>query len=406
MSDRQQGIPILLADSKSRGTRLIQIPFGSPPFCEDRLQILLAEHPELIPVEEIEPAFNPLVFVGREVETGSGPLDLLYVSPSGYLTLVETKLWENPEARRTAVAQIIDYAAGLSRLSFDELNTATRRSLDSSGAARGQDLLDVMKNAEGDFDEVSFIDHVSRNLARGYFLLLIVGNGIREGAERMADYLQKSPGLHFSLALVELALYRTDPEKEFPLYVQPRTIARSVELVRAVVDIKVPGDFEVGVTIPTKKEEEAGRTRRKLTEEIFYDQLAENTSTERAKQVRLLILKLLEMGAITVWGARSVSIRYPDPGESGYYFTMIVFTTGGSFYLGWLDRLHDPGGYDKSIALRYRNCVAQLVGVAEKENYDLDISPVQKLLDQKDDFINCVRDFINSLNSAGRPLDR
>ncbi len=405
MDERQQGTPILLTDSKGRGTHLIQVPFGSPPFPEERLQFLLAEHPELIPVAEIEPAFNPLIFAGREVDTGSGPLDLLYVSPSGYLTLVETKLWENPEARRTAVAQIIDYATGLSRFSFDDLNTAVKQSLNSDGITAGCDLLDIMKRAEDDFDEAGFIDHVTRNLARGFFLLLIIGNGIREGVERIADYLQKSPGLHFSLALVELGLYRVEPGKDFPLYIQPRTIARSVELVRAVVDIRAPRGLEVSVAIPTREDEETGRTRRKLTEEMFYAELAENISSGLAKRVQGLVQRLLQMGAVTVWRARSLSVRYPDPGESGYKFTVVVFTTGGSFYLGWLDRVHNPGGYDKSIALRYRNCVASLVGAPKKESHELDPFPVQKLLEQADAFVNCVKDFLNNLNTADRAYE-
>ena len=42
----------------------------------------------------------------------------------GYLTLVETKLWRNPEARRTVVAQIIDYASHLSTWTYDDLRQA------------------------------------------------------------------------------------------------------------------------------------------------------------------------------------------------------------------------------------------------------------------------------------------
>ena len=98
VNDRQQGTPILLTDSKSRGTRLIQIPFGSPPFREERLQFLLAERTELIPVAGIEPVFNPLIFAGREVETGSGPCgEGVWVGKAGCDKCVPVKAWKRVE---------------------------------------------------------------------------------------------------------------------------------------------------------------------------------------------------------------------------------------------------------------------------------------------------------------------
>ncbi|MEA2045927.1 MAG: hypothetical protein U9N48_05320 [Euryarchaeota archaeon] len=75
---------------------------------------------------EIEPAFAPLLSVGREVATDVGSIDNLYLSAQGYLTIVETKLWRNPEARREVVGQIIDYAKEISRWSFEELENRVR----------------------------------------------------------------------------------------------------------------------------------------------------------------------------------------------------------------------------------------------------------------------------------------
>lgn len=49
---------------------------------------------------------------------------------------------------------------------------------------------------------------VARHLRRGEFLLLIIGDGIREGVESIVDFVQRHSGLHFNLALVEAALYR------------------------------------------------------------------------------------------------------------------------------------------------------------------------------------------------------
>lgn len=48
-------------------------------------------------------------------------IDNLLLIPQGYPTIVETKLWRNPEARRNVVGQLIDYAKDISRWIFAEL---------------------------------------------------------------------------------------------------------------------------------------------------------------------------------------------------------------------------------------------------------------------------------------------
>ena len=75
------------------------------------------------------------------------------------------------------------------------------------------------------------MDNVSRHLRRGEFLLLIIGDGIREGVENIVNFVQSHSGLHFNLALVEAALYRDTANR---IIVQPRILTRT-EVVRRVV---------------------------------------------------------------------------------------------------------------------------------------------------------------------------
>ena len=58
-----------------------------------------------------------------------------------------------------------------------------------------------------DVEEAAFVDSVNRNLENGRFLLLVVGDGIRESVEAMTEFLTGTPRLHFTLALVELEIY-------------------------------------------------------------------------------------------------------------------------------------------------------------------------------------------------------
>src|ERR1700719_3946724 len=86
----------------------------------------------------------------------------------------------------------------------------------------------------------TFNDALTANLRRGRFLLLIVGDGIREGVEAIAEYLQLHAGLHFSLGLVELPIY-VMPNGD--RWVAPRVLARTALVTRNVV--AVPDGYSV-----------------------------------------------------------------------------------------------------------------------------------------------------------------
>ena len=63
--------------------------------------------------------------------------------------------------------------------------------------------------------------------------MLIVGDGIQEGAANIVDFVQHYSGLHFNIAMVEAALYR---DSDSSLIVQPRVLVRTEIVQRFVVD--------------------------------------------------------------------------------------------------------------------------------------------------------------------------
>lgn len=120
-----RGQPVVLSSGSDRGDQLERIEARSEDGRNEAwLQSVIFEHPEILPVAYFDENYAPVVPVGREISTSSGYIDNLYISPSGAITIVETKLWTNPEKHRTVVAQIIDYAKELSQWSFDDLNAA------------------------------------------------------------------------------------------------------------------------------------------------------------------------------------------------------------------------------------------------------------------------------------------
>lgn len=274
---RQHTSPILiesLEDSLARP--LFHVPLQSHAINESRLQELLAQYPNLIPIDEIEPAMGPLINIGREVPTPAGPMDLLFISPTGYLTVVETKLWRNPEARRSVVGQIIDYAKEMAQWTYEDLDKAVRHS-QLPQEYSGNGIIDILNSQGYDIAESQFIDTLSLNLSRGQFLLIIAGDGIRRDVEAMTAYLQSTPNLFFTLSLLELAIYRLRPEQEWPLFVQPRLVVRTAEVVRAVVEVKTNGTQSVEVALPAEEEKFGSRRRRVLSEETFMEELEQLT---------------------------------------------------------------------------------------------------------------------------------
>lgn len=284
-------------------TPLERVPLGDRTHSEKWFQELLYANPSLIPIDEIEEVFGPLIPLARELPTSPGRVDVAYISPSGYITLVETKLFRNPEARRQVVAQIVSYAAAMSQWTYADLCDAVRLARriqgtkagikQSSEASDADPILSLVRD-EVDFDEARFIDAVTKNIAQGRFLLLVAGDGIQHGVEQLADTLSSAPALGFSFALMEMAVFKAG-EAKGSYFVQPRVLARTREIVRAVVEVRPPATpADVRVTVPTREDVVPIR----LTERAFYEEVERNAGKGAADFARWFVAKVGEAPAM------------------------------------------------------------------------------------------------------------
>lgn len=126
---------------------------------------LLFDEPDCLPISEIDRAYEQLVPICKELPTPSGPMDALYVTPTGRLVVLEAKLWRNPEARRKVVAQILDYAKALSKWDYEDLQREVSRRLNRKGNAP----FDLVADAYPGTDESEFIDEIQKSLRLGRF---------------------------------------------------------------------------------------------------------------------------------------------------------------------------------------------------------------------------------------------
>lgn len=313
------GLPIML-NSLDSAQSLERLPLDQPPFTEAQLQEILRRHPNVLPLGDIEPVFEPAFCIGREVRTAAGFIDNLYISATGHLALIETKLWKNPQARREAVAQVIDYARELANWTYQDLEK-TACTYQEMHENRSASLYEWLSNqTEMNLDEADFVDRASRNLRRGAFLLAIVGEGIREGVEAMVEYLQGTPQLAFTLALIELACYRIDEGKDWPIVIVPRTVMRTAEVERAVVTVRMKADvakeIDVDVTLPKVDPDGERKPPRKLTADEFYEELANHTDSETSAKIREWAADFDSSDSSIVqvsYGTKSLQLRIQGP---------------------------------------------------------------------------------------------
>lgn len=192
---------------------------------ERDLQALIHEHPEILPIAGIDPAYHGAVSICRELHTPAGPIDNLLITPAGLPVLVECKLWRNPQARREVIGQALDYAKELARWSSSDL--------EREAAKRGvASLADRVRGGASDFDEAAFHDTLTASLRTGRVLLLIVGDGIKESVEAIFEHLRAHVHLGFSFGLVEAPIFALPDGSQI---VVPRVIAQSRAEVREVL---------------------------------------------------------------------------------------------------------------------------------------------------------------------------
>jgi hypothetical protein len=285
--------PILI-QSDVVDTAMEKLSLGKLGYDEAWLQALIAKHPEVLPVAEIEPAFEALTPAGREIACGHGYIDNLYLTSEGHIVVVETKLHANSQARREVVAQALDYVAALTSMSYTQFEAAVCAA--QHAGPKPSSLYELVKDQPEALDECAFIDTVANNLRRGRMMVLVVGDGIRSEAESLAGVLQGHAGAHFTFALIELAIYRTC---KGDLLVVPSTLAKTLMIERAVVRIEQTSGQIVVEAIDNGQQALSKPTPRGLTE-IEFDETMNARKPGLAENIHNFIQSLSPLGVYAV----------------------------------------------------------------------------------------------------------
>jgi len=277
---------------------------------EAELQNLLIESPSLIPIDEIREGVSPLVFAVSEFGfPGSGATDILAFSSDGDVAIIECKLATNPEIKRKVIGQILEYAAYLWQMSYEELDSRVQK-------LKGKSLSELVEESvAGEWDEERFRNGVRQSLDSGSFILIIVADEINEELKRIIRYINECSESAFSLHALEMRRFQTDK-----------------------IEVLLPHLYGMSTKPPV------GEERKKWSEEEFFRALNENVESNVVSIVRDLY-EWSRNTADRIWFGTgketgSFTFHYLKEGKTISIFTIY---TNGKLMLnyGWLSKQID-----------------------------------------------------------------
>jgi hypothetical protein len=198
-------------------------------FKEEWLRDAIAEDPEIVLAPCREAGFirpqseEEWKLWSTEVSirgAGGISIDVLLVSDSGRIGIVETKLAYNPEGRREVVVQALEYAIQMPRMKMNEFP-------DLPGTGDGRPFVDP--------------DVVQGRIEDGDYLLVIAGDKLDPRAVKLSnELLQRHMTYSWDLALVEVAVFQDRERPTFGLLV-PHIPAGVAIMDRNVFQVRVDG---------------------------------------------------------------------------------------------------------------------------------------------------------------------
>jgi len=220
---------------------------GESLFDEKWLQEVLFENIDLI--KAADPAYDRIRIIPlcRELSLNDGFrnlfLDILAVTETGKLVLIECKLWKNPQARREVLAQTLEYASLMQKLSYSDLAAKLKKHIPSGSS---DPIAYLFNEKQINFDEGLLIDRIVENMRRGNFHLIIAGDGIRGDLANLVNSSVMS-GMTAELTLLEIAVHQNQtgeillsPSVPSETETITRTVLVSAEGMPAIIE----EDFE------------------------------------------------------------------------------------------------------------------------------------------------------------------
>jgi hypothetical protein len=249
------------------------------------------------------------------------------------------------------IGQVLDYAKDLAQWDYSKFEAECLRARKETNRS----LFEIVHEYYPDIEEQRFIDNVQNNLQRGRFLLAVIGDGIRENMEEMAEYIQRNGNLNFTLALIELPVYQKPDKSE--LVITPRILARTVEIERTV--------FRTGEEVVGESDKPS--EPKTISEKSFYERLADAIGRDQADGFHGFVQELSsDLNILPKLGrGKKLSLNLKSADDT-YNFASVQ-DDGEVWFYGLVTKTEELG--DKSIGVRYLRQVADLVKGSLDDSY-------------------------------------
>lgn len=291
---------------------------------EAELEQFLKENPVLFPIEELDLP-GPLMVVGVQVQVPSGAVDMVGLSRTGDVIILEFKTGpQNPDFRNV-LAQLLDYGSHIWNMSFETFETVVATRYFSSDrcqepALKGKSsLIDAATELWEGFSEedaIGFQHALSDRLQTGVFNYAVVAQSITKEIQQTIEYLN---GVMTSARFFGVEVVKFSGAEETAY--EARTVVK-----------------------PTLK-----ATRKTAGTLVSRSQFLEEIIDENYRQVIVRLFDHFEgLGLRFEWGSAGTSVRYFKPGMRVPISIVWAFPPGRKGWFGLTDLTlgYDPAGVE------------------------------------------------------------
>jgi hypothetical protein len=285
---------------------------------ETKLRDILHQDPNIIPVEDVssDTELSPIKLMLKEVGLpGSGSTDLVGIDKNGNIFILETKLATNPEAKRTVIGQILEYAAFLHKRELDWLDATVRKEKNGIGIAQ-------YFEQEPEWDKETFEQKLQDNLNQGTFKLFIVVDEMNPELQRTINYLNNV--LRVDIYALELRYFKE----------------------KAGIEILVPNVHG------RKKQVTSAPPAPQWTEARFLEDAKIKVDEETQRTLRKLYDFSRILGNVDFGSGRTIGtfrVRLPHKAESINLY--VISSRGRRSWFGFKSMVQK--GVDKALILEY-----------------------------------------------------
>lgn len=305
---------------------------------EEELQGVLLANPELLPAQDLG-LDGTLLVVGRETGVASGRIDLVCLSKTGELAIVEFKTGPQNSDFRHALAQVIDYGSDLWKLgnwtSFDQ--GVVHRYLNGPHVQADYKACANLREAAAkawnltDEEWELLINRLDVVLSQGDFRFVVAAQRFTPSMKTSISYLNHAAatGKYF---LVELIRLDSQGQKAYAAQVVHKPEARTAT--------------------------PSGGSSKASTE-AFLAAIADSTHQEAMEE---LFATVEVLGLTLAWGSKGASIRLRSPDQAEPISIGWVFNGDD----GWNFAKHVTFGVDLTTLPRHPTCGPAIVAYCDQ----------------------------------------